>query len=284
MTFDRAAAASFLASHGRTLDWRRFHADTDGVLAALDGYRNADGGYGWGLEPDLRSPASQPAAAMHALEVLAEVGPVTSPRAVELCDWLEVTSVPDGGLPFALPVEDAAGSAPWWTGADHTTSSLQITAQVVANAHLVAAFDPAVAAHPWLARATAWCLDAIGAAGEREMHAYELLFSVRLLDALGDADGIDRLADRLPPEGLVPVAGGVEGEVLRPLKFAPEPGRPARRLFADDVVAADLDRLVGLQQPDGGWVVDFPSSSPVAELEWRGYATVEAVHVLTANA
>ena len=50
-----------MAAHARVLDRRRFEllsgeANVAGVLAALDGYRNPDGGYGWGLEPDLRSP------------------------------------------------------------------------------------------------------------------------------------------------------------------------------------------------------------------------------------
>ena len=88
------------------------------VLAALEGYRNSDGGYGWGLEPDLRSPESQPAGALHALEVFAEVGPVSSARAVAVCDWLTTATLDDGGLPFALPVTDPAGCAPFWANAD----------------------------------------------------------------------------------------------------------------------------------------------------------------------
>jgi hypothetical protein len=38
--------------------------------------RNPDGGYGWGLEPDLRSVTSQPVGAMHAMEVFAETAAV----------------------------------------------------------------------------------------------------------------------------------------------------------------------------------------------------------------
>ena len=45
---------------------------------------------------------------------------------------------------------------------------------------------------------------------------------------------------------------------------------------------ADLRRLAAGQHDDGGWTVDFPSSSPAATLEWRGYATVEAVQTLEA--
>jgi hypothetical protein len=292
MNADTTAAVSFLATHGRVLDRRRLERllgdpGTEAVLAALDGYRNPDGGYGWGLEPDLRSSESQPTAAMHAFEVMAEIAPATTPRAVELCDWLDRHSLADGGLPLALPLRDPAGCAPWWAGADPTTSSLQMTAQVAACAHLVARHDSRVRDHPWLARATGWCLDAI-ARVDVEPHAIELLFAIRFLDALGDADAgardlLDRLARFLPPNGVVHVEGGADEEHLRPLDFAPRPGTPARELFTDDVLAAELDRLASRQQPDGGWVVDFAAASPAAALEWRGYATVSAIAVLLAG-
>jgi hypothetical protein len=69
-------------------------------------------------------------------------------------------------------------------------------------------------------------------------------------------------------------------DTSRCLDMAPHPGRPARTLFADEVIAADLERLAALQQDDGGWIVDFPSSSPAAALESRGYTTVRAVDIL----
>jgi hypothetical protein len=49
------------------------------VLAALRAYRNPDGGYGQGLEPDLRAPESQPAAAWHAFEVFADIAEPAAP-------------------------------------------------------------------------------------------------------------------------------------------------------------------------------------------------------------
>src|SRR4051794_9665980 len=69
MNIDLTAAANFMATHARLLDRRRFEGDRGGALAALDGYRNGDGGYGWGLEPDLRAHESQPGSAHHAFEV-----------------------------------------------------------------------------------------------------------------------------------------------------------------------------------------------------------------------
>jgi hypothetical protein len=152
MSIDLPAAVAFLATDGRVLDRRRLEllvhgGDPTAVLAALDGYHNLDGGYGWGLEPDLRSPESQPAGAMHALEVLAEVAPTTTPRAVELCDWLAAISLPDGGLPFALPSADRAGNAPLWVEPNTPVSSLQMTTQVAGNAHLVGRHHADVAGH-----------------------------------------------------------------------------------------------------------------------------------------
>jgi hypothetical protein len=292
MNFDLSAAQSFMARHARVLDRRRLElfldrGDPAPVLAALDAHRNPDGGYSWGLEPDLRAPESQIGGAYHAFEVFADVAPATSPRAVELCDWLDSVSLPDGGLPFGVPIADAAGTAPFWAQADPTVSSLQLSAFVTGTAHLVAAHDPAVAGHTWLARATDYCLAAIDALDDAPF-AIELAAAIRFLDAVHDvraeaADLLERLGRRIPADGLVPVTGGAEGEAMRALDFAPTPGRPTRKLFSDEVIAAELRRLAEEQQADGGWRVDFHNYSPAAELEWRGYTTVRAVSLLTRN-
>ncbi|MFI0486983.1 hypothetical protein [Actinomadura sp. 9N215] len=281
-------ASEFMAMHARTLDRRRFElltgeGDRDALLAALNAYRNPDGGYGHGLEPDLRSRTSQPGPALHAFEVFAELAPDTAPEAVALCDWLESVTLPDGGLPFGLHVPDPAGCAPFWAGADPETSSLQITAVVAAVAQRVAGHDKAVAAHPWLDRATRFCLETVRRKDEAktELHALELAFTMWLADAVGDTEVVDLLGRHIPEDGLVHVQGGLEDEMMRPLDFAPFPDRRARALFDPDVVAAELRRLDGRQQDDGGWRVDFASYSPAAELEWRGYATVGAVAILT---
>jgi len=288
---DLNAAAVFMAGGARPLDRRRFgvvvDGDTpDGALTALATYRNPDGGYGWGLEPDLRSASSQPGPALHAFEVFEDILPATSPAAVELCDWLASVTLPDGGLPFALPIPDPGGSAPFWVDADPKRSSLQITSIVAGNAHRVAAGDEAVASHEWLERATNYCLGTI--ADVEEPAAMELAFSVRFLDAISDRDPrapelLARLGEHIPANGLVPVTGGSEGEAMRPLDFAPMPETPARDLLSPEVVSADLERLASEQRDDGGWAVDFASYSPAGALEWRGHATVRAATILKRN-
>jgi hypothetical protein len=289
---DLDAAYEFMAANARLLDRRRFDvvlrdAPPEGALAALSAYRNADGGYGWGLEPDLRDTSSQPGPALHAFEIFEDINPATTPRAVELCDWLASVSLPDGGLPFALPVNDPAGCAPFWAQADPTVSSLQITAVVTAIAHRVAVNEPAVAGHEWLTRASKFCLRAIEAKGD-DLQAMELAFALQFLDAVHDtypeaADLLARLGEHIPASGLVHVSAGLEEEFMRPLDFAPLPDRPVRTLFAPEIISAELERLTDQQQDDGGWTVDFANYSPAAALEWRGHMTVRAASILKRN-
>jgi hypothetical protein len=291
MTIDLAAASAFMTTHARLLDRRRFGvrfagAEPGPALAALEAYRNPDGGYG-ALEPDLRAPESQPAGALHAFEVFGDITTATSPRAAELCDWLATATLGDGGLPFALPIADATATAPFWAQADPTTSSLHITTAVAAVAHRVARRDPAVAGHPWLARVTDYCLGTIAGQGAASS-TLELRYALGFLDAAVEsrpdaAPLLDRWAASLPASATLPVEGGLEDEVIRPLEFAPFPGRPVREHVAPEVVEADLDRLAGEQRPDGGWDVDYTSYSPAAALEWRGYVTVHALSILQAN-
>jgi hypothetical protein len=76
-TPDVDAAARFLAANARVLDRRRFErlfsgGDARPVRDAVAAFRNSDGGFGHALEPDGRTPASQPAAVAMALGTLDE--------------------------------------------------------------------------------------------------------------------------------------------------------------------------------------------------------------------
>ncbi|WP_436774473.1 hypothetical protein [Yinghuangia sp. YIM S09857] len=295
---DLRAASDFMATHARILDRLRFRVlvgdavDAGQLLAAVDAYRNPDGGYGWGLECDLRSPESQVGAALHAFEVFEDAAAPTPHQGAALCDWLASITLPDGGLPFALPITDPAGSAPWWGMSDPSASSLQLTSVVAAAAHRAAAYDPAIRTHTWLNRATRYCITAAirTAAEGRTPHALELAYAVRLLDmeavraAHPDAaEALDVLAAHVPADGMVHVDGGTENEYMRPLDFAPLPGTPARRLLASADISGELERLERGQHDDGGWTVEYARISPAGAMEWRGHATVRALGLLRAN-
>ena len=65
MPVDRAAAETFVWSAARLVDRHRYtmlfaDGSAEPVIAALSAYRNADGGFGHALEPDLQM-SSEPA-------------------------------------------------------------------------------------------------------------------------------------------------------------------------------------------------------------------------------
>ena len=291
MTPDLDKAVAFLSTHARVLERRRFdmafgHGTAKEAVAALDAYRNADGGYGWGLEPDLRTPDSQPVAALHAFEVFEEAG-LGAPQARQLCDWLASVSLDDGGLSFALPATDPAGSAPFWIHADPHQSSLHMTCMLAGIAHRVGRHDPDVRNHPWLQTATEYSVRHIREL-DRVESAHEFSFALQFLDAVNDEvpsapAELVRLGKLIPASGTVPVQGGQADEALRALDLSPRPDRPLRELFDADLVEGELHRIAAGQQDDGGWTVDFRSHSAAGALEWRGYATVHALTVLRAH-
>lgn len=270
---DLAAARRFVQLHGRLLDRRRFAHLGDGepaadVAAALGAYANSDGGYAGLLEPDVRTLSSQPIAVLTAFEVLHEIGR-TAPEAA--LAWLQSTSNHDGGLPFHLPAADDAPQAPWMRPS--AASSLHMTAAVTAAALRLGASGR------WVDAATAYCRAAIAGRGDG-LTAHETKYALDLLDAAGDAAGVAALARTLPPDGRLPVAGGVEGEVLAVLDLAPRPDSAVRRSLPPRLVADDLDRLAAGQREDGGWDVDWLVWAPSVGHEWRARQTVDAVAVL----
>jgi hypothetical protein len=78
------AGRDFILRQGRLLERRLFAtcfegAPAAGVVDALRGFRNEDGGFGHGLEPDKRCPASLPIDVEIALQALATAGTIDQP-------------------------------------------------------------------------------------------------------------------------------------------------------------------------------------------------------------
>ena len=278
---DLDAARRFVWLDARLVDRHR-HAflfdrgDAEPVVRAVRAYQNPDGGFGHGLEPDLRSPTSQPGAVQHGLEMLGEVGALDDPMVARAGDFLLAIQRPDGGIPFVLPSVGEDPRAPWWQPAD--TSSLTQTA---ANA---AALHRGDVGHAWLEGATAYCWARID---EPIDSAYDALFAVAFLDAVPDAERaeatLDALGPRLLDAGLVASDPEAPGEGFSPLDLSPRPGGRSRRLFARELVDRHLDALAAGQQDDGGWTFAWPAWCAAAAHEWRGYVTVRALEVLRAN-
>jgi hypothetical protein len=286
---DLDAAAQFLAAHGRILDRRRFErlfgdGDATPVRDAVAAYRNADGGFGHALEPDGRTPGSQPVAVELGLRALDQADAWDDELVAGACDWLERTAPAEGGTTFVAPSADGWPHAPWWQPQEGLPASLVTTGQLAGTLH-ARKVD-----HPWLDRATAWLWDQVESLtpdGGSTVNAYEMRGVLGFLQQVPDRARAERAfapVGRLVVEsGLLTLDPDASGEVHGPLDFAPLPDSIARAVVDADVVSRHLDRLAAGQRDDGGWTFNWPAWSPAAESDWRGWITVDALYVLRAN-
>jgi hypothetical protein len=280
-----ADAEEFVFTHGRLLERRRVElllhgGGPDGVLAALGAYRNPDGGFGHGLEPDVRSPISEPLATLSALDLLASWELVDHPWMRSALEWVASMSDVDGSVPFVTAESLEWPHAPWVCpvpGGSHLTFGF-------AAAALLTGFDGG-----WAEAAARWCRERLSSAGQ--LAAYEAKYALRFVAVEGSLarNVVAELRRRLHDDGSLPVDGGAEGETIHPVDLVhnpwavPYPSDLPHRLLSPEQVAADQRRLVAGQQADGGWTVDWPAWCPAQGLEWRGMRTVEALESLASG-
>ena len=278
------AAHEFLWTHARLLERRIFEhrflgGAAEAVVRAVDAYRNADGGFGQALEPDCRTPHSQPEAMRWALAVLDAAGGLDRERARGCADWLASVSTPDGGVPFCLKSVEGYPKAPWWTAAP--TADLNPTGSLAGLLRLHAPD------HPWVLRAAKWCWErALGDVPDSQYQAHPLAdFLITEPDRQRARPVLDALGKALASGGIVPLdpsARPAKPDTHTPLQFAPSPQHPLRPCFGDEVIAGFLNRLAADQQEDGGWPIDWPAPGATAAHEWRAIRTLEALQTLSA--
>ena len=281
MPIDVTAAERFVLANARLLERHRI-GDTPArplQLARPRGpraYRNDDGGFGHALEPDVRGPESEPAATLHALDVLAEVGALERPHGRRRRAWVGAIADADGGVPFVMPGAAETRMRRGWCRPTVAPSS-RSRSRPCSRRRVRTGHGSSVP--------TAWCWAAI--ARPDDLHAYVVKFALGFLDAVPDAPRAAAVIESLRPhiraDGTMPVAGGTEHEHLTPLSISPRPGARSRALFSAEQIDADLDRLERGQGPDGGWTFDFLAWSEGQSVEWRGIVTVLALATLKAH-
>jgi hypothetical protein len=277
-------AADYIWRNARLLERRLFEclfgrgglaAVTDALLA----YRNADGGFGNALEPDMRGPDSQPGHVEFAFRVLDDSGALDDALARPALDWLFAVALEDGGVPDALPSVSDYPSAPWWReGAGRASPTVTASITGLSFKHGLA--------HPWLERAAAFCWRDIERASDDVFEFHSLRALGEFLRHAPDRGRAEAAAARLAPEirarGKVETVAEHGAYAKTPLMWAPAPDACWRRAFSDDETERDLEELAARQDADGGWPLGFPLTSPAAEHEWRGRFTIDALLKLRA--
>jgi len=266
-------AGAFLREQGRPIDQARFvrHFEGGGIeelTAALARYQNPDGGFGHGLEVDIKAPDSNPFATELALLVCAQAGVPREHALLQAATaYLERTQDADGGWRFSEGVY-AHELAPWFAGWEWPN------------------LNPACA--------IAGLLKELGLGSARLHERVEALFQERA--RVEDLTGDDFYAARPYAAYFLPnwshpqrelylggllwwlirqhVAGTLpDAEHFFAYVRTPETYRGAR--LPPAILAAELDRLEREQAADGGWPSPYDPG-------WRGWSTMQNLITLRA--
>ncbi len=115
-------AKSYILTHARDIEQVLFNyyfdnGDKETVVNTLRSYQNGDGGFGHGMEPDLRSTNSSVLATVHALEILRDIGIATSEMINNALSYImEMYDVEREVWPIISSNVLDVPHPPWWDG------------------------------------------------------------------------------------------------------------------------------------------------------------------------
>ncbi len=290
--YEKAAAA--LQASARPLDRARYARHFSGgstadVVAALQAFQNPDGGFGHGLEPDIRLPDSSVIATSIAFQHFRELRlPADHPLVASACRYLVQTyNAAQINWPIIPANIDDAPHAPWWvlTG-DLFASRSNPRAEIAGYLNDYPEHFPAEMQQT----VTASVIDHLLQQPDTlEMH--DLLCYIRLWET-----------ESLPPDTRATlfaklkriVDGTVERDPngwraygLPPLSIIHRPDSPFAENFRAEI-EHNLDFIIDMQGDDGlwspnwSWGEQWPDAWAQARRDWSGHLTVDNLKLLAA--
>ena len=293
-------ARRFLLEQTRPLEaalfrYRFEEGSADDVYANLATFQNPDGGFGHGLEPDVRSSASSVVATTTALQKLRMLhAPAQHPLVQGAIAYL-LSAYDDAWQSWPLvsaAIEDAA-HAPWWNqeGLAERFNGFRINPRAEVLGYLFEfgpELDPVALAHREALAQPA--IDAL-LAYEGPLSGDEFLGCQRLIDSPGlperTAVDLQRWLLRMADGAVATDPTTWGGYVLQPLQVAPTRAAPLG-IPLSHLLPQNLDHVIRSQNEDGSWSPTwtwfgaFDADWPQAEREWRGVLTLERLEWLHA--
>ncbi|MGM1048023.1 MAG: hypothetical protein ACQEXX_18035 [Bacillota bacterium] len=289
-SFDKAK--QFMKEKARKLERSIYEYEfEDGVysdvLNELREYQNSDGGFGHGLEPDLRCKQSSALATTRALEIL-QLSPQMqrdeeqAKMIMKTLRFFEDTYNADRCGWEIIPKEaDQSPRAIWWNYgafADHWGNP---------NADIVSHFIDFQSMYEIdkLEDYVNYSIDyLVNRCDLKEMH--ELFCYLHLFEKLNEAQKL-KIEDTLHVflDNCVSIdLDNREGYGATPLSVLNSPSSRYYTKYAD-VIPAELDELIDQQSEDGSWAPNwtwyqFEEEWLIAKEEWKGIMTLNSIRTL----
>ncbi|MFK7933289.1 MAG: hypothetical protein AB8G22_07255 [Saprospiraceae bacterium] len=284
-----AKARDFILTNARMIERRLFafhfeNGDKTGVFHAVYAYRNADGGFGHGMEPDTASPESQPLFSVMALETLDEVGYLTAELILQdFMPYFERITTEKGGIPWMLrptsqyPCGDHFKTVKEWAALSTTAPLLGILEK----------YDIDI---PWMKNAEKFVWKEFERL--KGKHAFCYLCVPRWLTFLEHTKSqvkaqhtIEDLKNWILTGDLLCKDQADEGWGLygkpHSLSYATQPDNILNAVFSKETIESDLAGLINKQQSDGRWDTWYGISEGT-KLEWAGIQTLWSLKILQA--
>ncbi|MBT8179446.1 MAG: hypothetical protein HKP60_10035 [Eudoraea sp.] len=280
-------ARDFILTNARMIERRlfQFHFENDspeGVYHAVYAYRNLDGGFGHGMEPDTASPESQPLFSIMALETLDEVGYLNKDMILDnFMPYFESITTNKGGIPWMLrPTSD-------YPCAGHF-KTVKEWAALSTTAPLLGILEKYKIDILWMQKAERFVWGEIERIKEKHVFCYlcvprRLLFLQYTKSRDKAEKALDDLKKWILADGVLCKDKSDDGwglyEKPHSLSYAPSPNSILNPIFSREMINADLDELIRRQKDDGRWDTWYGLSEGM-KLEWAGIQTLWTLKTL----
>jgi hypothetical protein len=280
-------ARDFILTNARMIERRLFefhfaNGDMNGVFHAVYAYRNPDGGFGHGMEPDTASPESQPLFSIMALETLDEVGYLTKEIILnDFMPYFESITTEKGGIPWMFipkstyPCEEHFKTVKEWSALSTTAPLLGILEKYKIDI-------------PWMKKAEQFVWGEFERIKDKHIFCY--LCVPRWLTFLKYTKSQDKakktindLKNWISNNEIICEDKSDDGWGLygkpHSLNYATSSESILYSLFTKEIIESDLKELINRQKNDGRWDTWYGISEGT-KLEWAGIQTLWALKTM----
>lgn len=285
-------ATRFIEDNANALQRARFNFHFNGggagaVISALRSYQNEDGGFGHGLEHDLRTEHSSVLCTTVALQILREIDAAPADIIEPAMAYL-VASYRQGNWGLITSECNDAPHAPWWRFRPGAACSRLFLANP--GAEIIGYLLDHPSEMP-MDEIEALLARAIDHAGKYQLDMHELQCYLRLFETRALPDEARReLLPLVVHHAFMLVEnepGGWEEYALTPLDVAQSRDKPLAKVFGDSLDTALTHSILtqegnGAWRPSWSWGEMFPATWQVVETEIMVDLTIDRLRRLRA--